>query len=79
MDWATIVRKILGITSTIVGTVLLAISVKSETQYTGDKYMEDIVERSRRDGGFVPTYTYIDKIRFRLGLACIAFGAVLQW
>jgi hypothetical protein len=79
MSCATIIRKIIGISLTIVGTFLLAISVKSETQYTGDKYMEDIVERSRKDGGFIPTYTYINKKLFRIGLACIAVGAILQW
>jgi hypothetical protein len=72
-------RHHIGIILTIIGTVCLAFSVKSETQYSGDKLMEDCAERARKDGGFVPTYTYIDKKLFYAGLAFVGIGSVMQW
>lgn len=72
-------RQHIGIILTIIGTVILALSVKSETQYSGDKLMEDCVERARKDGAFVPTYTYIDKKLFYIGLSCVAVGSLMQW
>lgn len=79
MDYTTIIRKVLGIALTVIGTILLAISVKSETQYRGDVFMEDCVERARKDGAFIPTYTYISKRLFRSGLLCVALGSVFNW
>jgi len=72
-------RQHIGIFFTIIGTVCLAISVKTQTQYSGDKFMENCVERARKDGGFVPTYTYIDKKLFYTGLGCVGIGSLLQW
>jgi hypothetical protein len=69
----------IGIILTIIGTVCLAFSVKTETQYTADKFMEDCLERARKDGKFVPTYTYIDKKVFYIGLACVGIGSLMQW
>ena len=70
----------IGIFLAIGGTICLAYSVKSNHQYSGDKYMEDIVERARKSkDAFVPTYTWIDKKLFRLGLALVATGSLLQW
>lgn len=68
-----------GIIFSIMGTVFLAFSVKTETQYRGDKFMEDCVDRARKDNGFVPTYTYIDKKLFITGLLFVAIGSLLQW
>jgi len=64
---------------TIIGTACLAFSVKPVQQYTGDKLMEDCVERAMKDGKFVPTYTYIDKKMFCIGLACVGIGSLMQW
>lgn len=69
----------IAIILTIIGTVCLAFSVKTETQYTSDKLMEDCVERARKDGKFVSTYTYIDRKIFYIGLACVAMGSLMQW
>jgi N-acetylglutamate synthase-like GNAT family acetyltransferase len=69
----------IGILLTIAGTVCLAISVKSNTQYSGDEFMEDCVQRARKDGAFVPTYTYIDKKLFYTGLGLVAAGSFMQW
>jgi len=41
--------------------------------------MEDCVERARKDGKFVPTYTFIDKKRFDIGLTCVGIGSLMQW
>ena len=69
----------IGIIITIIGTAYLAFSVKTETQYTGDKSMEDCVERARKDGKFVPTYTFIEKKMFYIGLTCVGIGSLMQW
>jgi len=72
-------RQHIGIFVVIAGTVCLAFSVRTWTQYSGDKYMEDIVERAEKNGAFVPTKTFIDRKLFWLGLAFVAFGSLLNW
>ena len=70
----------LGILFTILGTVLLAFSVKTVHQYSGDRYMEEIVERFEKDSSFiVPTKTWIDRKLFWGGLLFVALGSGLQW
>jgi uncharacterized membrane protein len=69
----------MGIILIFIGTVILACSVKSQTQYDGNEHMMDCVRRHIKDGGVVPTYTYIDKKLYYIGLACIGIGSLLQW
>ena len=68
-----------GIVLTVLGTVLLAFSLKVPRQYDGP--MGEAVERMRlRDRGlFVPTETRIVRCLFWAGLLLIGVGAACQW
>jgi hypothetical protein len=70
--------KILGAILIIIGSVLLAYSVKTRHKFTGDKRMEDAVKRSEKDGFFLPNTTYTKKSWFYGGIVCITVGTIIQ-
>jgi hypothetical protein len=68
-----------GILISILGTVLLAFSLKSENQYSKHQNRIEIEKWAKSNDGFLPTYTRIDNRLFYIGLALIAIGSLLQW
>ena len=75
-----------GILLVIVGTAFLAYAVKVENKYTlsarskeNKKRLEDIVKRSEDGSYYEPSIVRVDKIFFRLGLAFVALGSLMQW
>jgi uncharacterized protein YpmB len=68
----------LGIVLTIVGTILLAFSLRIKRQYSGD--LAKVVDRAKRENDLLEmTETYIVRWAFWLGLSCVAVGSALQW
>ena len=68
-----------GILLVILGTICLAFAVKIENKYTlsarsnkEKKYYENIVKRAEDGSYYEPTIVQIDKMLFRIGLACVA-------
>lgn len=75
-----------GILLVILGTICLAFAVKIENKYTlssrskEDKnYWKNIVKRAEDGTYYEPTIVHIDKMLFRVGLACVAIGSLMQW
>ena len=75
-----------GILIVILGTICLAFAVKIENKYTlsarskkDKKKWKNIVKRAEDDSYFEPTIVFIDKMLFRIGLACVALGSLFQW
>jgi hypothetical protein len=68
----------MGILATVLGTVLLAFSLKIRRQYEGET--AKVVDKMKRSNGLLePTETYIIRPLFWLGLGLIASGSLLQW
>ena len=69
----------IGLLTVIVGTALLAYSVKVKRQYSGN--MSHIVDNLKEQDPALlePTETSIDITRFRSGLALVAIGSLMQW
>jgi hypothetical protein len=68
------------------GTACLAFAVKIENKYTlssrSKKEKKDwtTVVKGAEDGSYYePTIVHIDKMLFRVGLACVAIGSLMQW
>lgn len=74
-----ITRPHIGIIVTLIGTVLLAFSVRVKRQH--DKELRKVADeaKQRHPGLTVPTETYIVRSFFWLGLLLVAVGAGLQW
>jgi len=75
-----------GILLVILGTACLAFAVKIENKYTlsarstkEKKSWRDIVKRAQDGSYFEPAIVFIDKTLFRVGLACVAIGSLMQW
>ena len=68
----------IGIISVLIGTFLLAFSVKVKRMYKGD--MANVVDRLKKLHHIVePTETYIRPGLFWFGLFLVAVGSILQW
>ena len=69
----------LGIILVVLGTILLAFSLKVTPQYSGDAARAvDQLKKDRPDL-IELTETYIIRWRFWTGLALVALGSLLQW
>ena len=75
-----------GILLVILGTICLAFAVKIENKYTlsarskeEKKHWKNIVKRAEDGSYSEPTIVFINKMLFRTGLACVAFGSLFQW
>ncbi|MBW1670424.1 MAG: hypothetical protein JRJ43_07905 [Deltaproteobacteria bacterium] len=75
-----------GILFIILGTICLAFAVKIENKYTlsarnkkDKKYWKNIVKNAEDGTYYEPTVVYIDQMLFRIGLACVAIGSLMQW
>jgi len=75
-----------GILFVILGTICLAFAVKIENKYTlsarskeDKKYWKNIVKGAEDGSYYEPTIVYIDKMLFRVGLACVGIGSLMQW
>ncbi len=77
MIWLTAHQ--LGIILVVLGTILLAFSLKVTPQYTCDAARAvDQLKKDRPDL-IELTETYIIRWRFWTGLALVALGSLLQW
>jgi hypothetical protein len=74
IDLNIITWQHLGIISTIIGTYVIAISVKIKKQ-RGIGIQMEFEDESIGS----PTNTYIDKKLFSYGLICVGVGSLLQW
>jgi hypothetical protein len=72
-------RSQMGLLLTVVGTVALAFSLRTKSQYTGE--IAKVVKKAMRNNSrlFAPTETYIIRPLFWGGLFLVAVGALLQW
>ena len=72
-------RHRLGLVLVLVGTVLLAYSVRVKRQYSGE--VARAVDRLKQQNPDLiePTETEIILLRFRLGLGLVFLGTALQW
>lgn len=75
-----------GILISVFGTICLAYAVKIENKYTLSakskkerKSWKEIVDIAQDDSYYEPSIVYIDKVYFRIGLACVALGSIMQW
>ena len=77
MDWLT--RQHIGIIIVVVGTYVLARSVKVKRQYCDDAARD--VDRVKKQQPEVVelTETHISRPLFWWGLALVAIGSALQW
>ncbi len=72
-------RQHLGIIITVIGTILLAFSVRIERAYIG-KIAKDVDKMKKANPNLLePTETTIIRPLFWIGLILIAFGSILQW
>lgn len=73
-----ITQQQLGLVFTFLGTVVLAVSLRTKNQYEGE--IAKAVEKMRKTQLrlFVPTEAYIARPLFYGGLALIALGTLLQ-
>lgn len=67
-----------GILLVIVGTVLLAFSIRPRSQYESGP-AADAAKRAAKKGMIQPTETTIDRRLFWSGLSLVAVGSLLQW
>ena len=69
----------LGIILVVMGTTLLAFSVKVKRLYSGDieRTIDDLKKQTPEL--LEPTETYVSRPLFWSGLLLVAFGSVLQW
>ena len=67
-----------GIILTIMGTILLAFSVKVKRQYTGD-LAKDVDNKKKNLDLIEHSETYIVQWLFWFGLFFVALGSMLQW
>ena len=74
-----ITRHQVGIILVIIGTALLAFSVRVKRQYEGEigKVVDEI--KKKDPDKIEPTETYIKRSLFWFGLLFIAVGSLLQW
>jgi hypothetical protein len=72
-------REHIGIILTILGTVLVAFSVRIKRQY--DKELRKVADeaKTRHPDLVEPTETYIVRSLFWIGLILVAVGSALQW
>ena len=77
-DGGDLTRQHFGIITTIVGTILLAFSLRIKRQYTGE-VAKAVDDTKRQNNLLEPTETYIARWLFWLGLTCVAMGSALQW
>ena len=77
MNWIT--RDQVGIVTVVVGTVLLAVSVKVKRQYNSD--LSGTVDKLKEKSPNLVevTETYISRPLFWSGLTLVAIGSMLQW
>jgi hypothetical protein len=75
--WMT--RPHLGTLPAVLGTVLLAFSVKVRRQYGEGGPLREVADRAKRDGYTELTETTIARGLFWAGLVCVALGSLLQW
>ncbi|MFX0206138.1 MAG: hypothetical protein ACFFDT_09135 [Candidatus Hodarchaeota archaeon] len=74
-----ITRQQIGLLVTVIGTILLAFSVRTRSQY--GREMADIIQKAenKNQSLIVPTETCIVIPLFRGGLMLVVFGSLLQW
>jgi hypothetical protein len=75
----TISMEHIGIILTVLGTVLVAFSVRVKRQY--NKEVRKLVDeaKTRHPDLIEPTETYIVRSLFWIGLILVALGSALQW
>jgi len=72
--------KHVGIILVVIGTILLAFSLKIIHGYdTKHPVMKESHKIAKESGYVWPSETYINKWLFWAGLACVALGSLLQW
>jgi hypothetical protein len=76
-----ITREQIGIILVIIGTLLLAFSVRVKSQYKNDiRGAIDSVKRKNPNHSLIePTETYIVRPMFWFGLFFVAVGSAFQW
>lgn len=78
MDFC-VTRQQIGLLFALAGTAALAFSVQPKRLYEGE--MARVVDEAKKKDASLsePTETYIVVRLFRLGLAFVALGTLLQW
>ncbi len=68
-----------GILLTVLGTVLLAFSLRVRRQYEGE--MARFIDKSKKEDSKMMeiTETAINRYLFWSGLLCISVGSLMQW
>ncbi len=75
----SITRQQVGLLLAVLGAIALAFSVRTKSQYEGEKAEAVNKAKTKDPTLFEPTETYIVRGLFWGGLVLVALGALLQW